>query len=79
LKQELYANPGDYAVGYALYRTQIDSGKTDDALASARHFTARPGAPAYFHYLEAEAWAAKENWERVWQSWQRYCRATEAR
>ena len=72
LKQELYANPGDYAVGYALYRTQIDSGKTDDALGTARHFTARPGAPAYFHYLEAEAWAGKQDWERAWQSWQDY-------
>jgi hypothetical protein len=72
LKKELYANPGDYAVGYALYRAQIDAGKTDDALATARHFTARPDAPAYFHYLEAEAWAGKQDWERAWQSWQDY-------
>jgi hypothetical protein len=72
LQQQLYANPGDYAAGYALYRAQIDSGKTDDALANARHFTARPGAPAYFHYLEAEAWAGKQDWERAWQSWQDY-------
>ena len=75
LEQKLYVNPGDYADGYALYRAQIAGGRTDDALATARHFTARPGAPAYFHYLKAEAWAAKENWERAWQSWQDYCSA----
>ena len=75
LEQKLYASPGDYADGYALYRAQITAGRMDDALATARHFTARPGAPAYFHYLKAEAWAAKENWERAWQSWQDYCSA----
>ena len=36
-------------------------GKTDDALATLRHFTARSDAPAYFYYLQAQAWAAKEN------------------
>ena len=72
LKKELSANPGDYAAGYALYRAQIDSDTTDDALATARHFTARPDAPAYFHYLEAEAWAGKQDWERAWRSWQDY-------
>ena len=51
---------------------KADSGKTEDALATVRHFTARPSAPAYFHYLEAEAWAAKQDWERAWQSWQDY-------
>ncbi len=72
LKQELYASPDDYAVGYALYRAQIDAGKTDDALATLRHFTIRPDAPPYFQYLEAETWATKENWDRTWQSWKAY-------
>ncbi len=72
LEQELIASPGDYAVGYALYHAQMAAGKTDDALATARHFTARPEVPGYFHYLQAQAWAAKQNWERAWQSWQQY-------
>ena len=72
LEQKFYANPSDYAVGYALSRAQISAGQIDDALATNRHFTARQDAPAYFRYLEAEAWAAKENWERAWQSWQNY-------
>ena len=79
LERKLYANPGDFADGYALYRAQVAAGRTDDALATARHFTGRPDAPAYFHFLEAEAWAAKENWERAWQSWQHYCSASGVR
>ncbi len=50
----------------------MDAGKTDDARDTLRHFTVRPDAPAYFYFLQAEAWAAKENWERAWQSWQAY-------
>ena len=79
LEQKVYANPGDVADGYALYRAQLAADRTDDALGTVRHFTERPGAPAYFYFLEAEAWAAKEDWERVWQSWQRYSRAVEGR
>ena len=79
LEQKLYANPGDYADGYALYRAQIVAGQTDDALATVRHFTARRDTPAYFIYLQAEAFAAKKDWERAWQSWQNYSEASERR
>jgi hypothetical protein len=72
LEQELYAHREDYGVGYALYRAQMDAGKPDDALDTVRHFTGREEAPAYFNYLEAEAWAAKQDWERAWQAWQEY-------
>jgi O-antigen ligase/Flp pilus assembly protein TadD len=72
LEQKLYANPGDYAFGYALYRAQMERGKTDDALNTLRHFTENPEAPAYFEYLDAQAWAAKQDWERAWQSWEEY-------
>ncbi|MGH8093511.1 MAG: O-antigen ligase family protein [Chthoniobacterales bacterium] len=72
LEQKFSADPTDFATGYALYRAQMAAGKTDDALATARHFSAQPDAPAYFEYLEAEAWAAKQNWERAWESWQQY-------
>ncbi len=69
LEQRLFANPRDYAVGYELFRAQSASGKADDALATARHFTEQRDAPDYFHYLEAEAWAAKQDWERAWRAW----------
>jgi O-antigen ligase/tetratricopeptide (TPR) repeat protein len=72
LEQKVYANPGDYAAACALYRAQLDAGKTEDALATLRHVTDQPGAPAYFQYLEAEAWAGKQDWERAWRAWEKY-------
>ncbi len=79
LERQLYANPRDYAAGYALYRAQIAAGKTGDALATLRHFTAQPDAPRYFYYLQAQTWAAKQNWERAWRSWEDYNSAGERR
>ena len=75
LTKRYYASPDNYAVGYALYREQKQRGLIDDALMTARHFSERPGSPAYFHFLEAQCWAAKENWERAWSAWQAF-RAT---
>ena len=72
LEEELVASPGDYAVGYALYQAQMAASRPDDALATARHFTAFSEAPAYFYFLEAEAWAGRKNWERAWESWRSY-------
>jgi O-antigen ligase len=72
LRRRYYADPESYAAGYALAREQVRSGRTDDALAILRHFTDRPSAPAYFDFLEAECWVAKEDWERAWEALQRY-------
>lgn len=72
LKKRYYASPDNYAVGYALYREQMQRGQTDDALITVRHFTERPNSPAYFRFLEAQGWAAKENWERAWNAWLAY-------
>lgn len=69
LSRALYTSPNNYGVGFALYDEQLRVSKTDEALATARHFTDDRNAPAYFHYLEAEAWAAKQNWERAWNAW----------
>ncbi len=72
LEQEHIANPEDIAIGYALYQAQMKAAKIEAALDTARHFTARPEAPDYFRYLEAQAWAAEGNWERAWRCWQDY-------
>jgi hypothetical protein len=72
LQKRLYAAPDNYGVGYALYRAQQRAGRLDDALLTARHFSERARAPAYFHYLEAQCWAEKENWERAWTAWQEF-------
>jgi tetratricopeptide (TPR) repeat protein len=72
LRQAFHASPDSYAIGFQLYHEQMRLGKIDEALLTVRHFTEMSGAPNYFHFLEAEAWAAKENWERAWQAWQKF-------
>jgi ABC-type multidrug transport system fused ATPase/permease subunit len=72
LETRFHAAPNNYGIGYELYRAQIQSGRVDDALLTARHFTERPNSPAYFHFLEAQCWARKENWERAWNAWQSF-------
>jgi O-antigen ligase len=76
LQNRYYASPDNYATGYALYRQQMQRGRVDDALLTARHFSERAKAPAYFHFLEAQAWAEKQNWERAWKAWLAYRDAT---
>ena len=71
--QNRYVNNRDnIAVGYALYRAQIQDARIDDALNTARHFSERPTSPPYFYVLEAECWAKKQNWERAWTAWLAY-------
>jgi tetratricopeptide (TPR) repeat protein/O-antigen ligase len=72
LRQAFHAAPDNYGVGYQLYREQMRAGKIDEALQTVRHFTELANCPSYFHFLEAEAWAAKENWERAWQAWEKF-------
>ncbi len=76
LENRYRAAPDNYAVGYALYREQMEHGRVDDALLTARHFSERASSPAYFRYLEAQGWAAKQNWERAWNAWLAYREAT---
>jgi hypothetical protein len=72
LQNRFASAPDNYAIGYALYRAQLQRGRVDDALMTARHFSERANSPAYFHLLESECWAAKQNWERAWQAWQAF-------
>ena len=64
--------PYNYGIGYELYRAQIQNGRLDDALLTARHFSERPNSPAYFHFLEAQCWAEKQHWEGAWNAWQQF-------
>ena len=68
LRQALHANPNNYGLGFQLFHEQMKQEQTDEALQTVRHFTKMPGCPRYFHFLEAEAWAAKGNWERALES-----------
>jgi hypothetical protein len=69
LESRFRAAPDNYATGYELYRAQKQAARIDDALTTVRHFSERKPSPAYFHYLEAQLWAEKQNWERAWKAW----------
>jgi hypothetical protein len=71
-EKRFQAAPDNSAIGYELYRSQLQNGRIDDALLTARHFSERPNSPAYFHFLEAQCWAEKQNWERAWNAWQSF-------
>jgi O-Antigen ligase len=72
LEKRFHGAPNNYGIGYELYRAQMQNGRIDDALVTARHFSERPSSPAYFHFLEAQCWAEKQNWERAWNAWQAF-------
>jgi hypothetical protein len=72
LENRFAAAPNNYGIGYELYRAQMQNGRIDDALLTARHFSERPNSPAYFHFLEAQCWAENQNWERAWNAWQAF-------
>ena len=71
-EKRFQAAPDYYPIGYELYRAQMQNDRIDDALLTARHFSERPNSPNYFHFLEAQCWAAKQNWERAWNAWQTF-------
>jgi thioredoxin-like negative regulator of GroEL len=72
LQQKVVTNPGDYDAGFALYSKQTQAGRVDDALITLRRITEQPNAPTYFHFLEANAWSARRDWERAWDAWRRF-------
>jgi len=72
LEERFAGAPNNYGIGYELYRAQMQDGRLDDALLTARHCSERPNSPAYFHFLEAQCWAEKQNWERAWNAWQTF-------
>ncbi len=72
LEKRFHAAPYNYSIGYELYRAQMQNGRADDALLTARHFSELPNSPAYFHFLEAQCWAEKQNWERAWNAWRAF-------
>ncbi|HEV3409364.1 MAG TPA: O-antigen ligase family protein [Chthoniobacterales bacterium] len=72
LEKTALAHPNDYATGFAVFQQQMQQNRVDDALVTVRRYTERPAAPAYFYFLEAEAWAAKGNWERAWAAWEKF-------
>jgi hypothetical protein len=77
-ENRFHATPDNSSIGYELYRAQMQNGRVDEALATVRHFSERPNSPPYFHFLEAQCWAEKQDWERAWNAWQAF-QATQGR
>ncbi len=76
LQRSLIADPRNYEAASVLYRQQMAAGSASDALITVRRMTDQPGAPAFFHFLEAEAWSARGEPERAWEAWVAFERAT---
>ncbi|MGA7275935.1 MAG: O-antigen ligase family protein [Candidatus Udaeobacter sp.] len=71
-EKRFQAAPDNSAIGYELYRAQMQNRQIDEALLTARHFSERRNSPAYFHFLEAQCWAEKQVWGRAWNAWQAF-------
>jgi hypothetical protein len=72
LENRFHAAPNSSGIGYELYRAQMQNHRLDEALLTARHFSERQNSPHYFHFLEAQCWAEKQDWERAWNAWQAF-------
>jgi hypothetical protein len=72
LERGFYEQPDNLAAGIMLYREQNKEGKTDDALATLRSLEKLKSCPKYVFYLEAQLWAAKQQWELAWTAWQNF-------
>jgi hypothetical protein len=72
LEARFQAAPDNSGIGYELYRAQMQNGRVDEALVTVGHFSEHPNSPPYFHFLEAQCWAKKQNWERAWNAWQAF-------
>ncbi len=72
LQKHFHDAPYNDGLGYELYRAQMQNGRVDDALLTARHFSQQRNSPAYFHFLEAKCWAEKQDWQRAWNAWQEF-------
>ncbi len=77
LQRSLIADATNYEAALALYQQQTQGGQVDDALITVRRITDQPGCPAYFHFLAAEAWAARGEHERAWNAWLVFERAAQ--
>jgi len=72
LRDRVYRGTNDFSAAYTLYRQQVSHGSIDEALATIRHFTFNRNPPVYFYLLEAQGWAAKNNWEKSWNAWNKF-------
>ncbi|MFO1499940.1 MAG: hypothetical protein U1G07_16375 [Verrucomicrobiota bacterium] len=62
----------DFATGYALYRAYAQANDVDAALKAVSRMTEQAKCPLYFHFLEANLRAMREEWEAAWKAWEKF-------
>jgi O-antigen ligase len=72
LQTAFYDQTDNLAAGILLYLAQNKAGRLDDALATLRAVEQNKNCPKYVYYLEAQLWAAKQQWELAWTAWSNY-------
>ena len=76
LRRDVAAGDPEPAQTLALYAAEKAGGDQTGALEALRQATSRPGCPAYFFCLEAEAAAELGRWNVAWGAWQKYLSAS---
>ena len=76
LRQDVAAGEPEPAQTLALYAAEKAAGDPTGALEALRQATSRPGCPAYFFRLEAEAASELGQWSVAWEAWQKYLSAS---
>jgi len=72
LQRRFLLDPSDFSTGYALYISQVNGGREDEALGTIGQIVVKPECPAYFHFLQAELLAKHNEWERSWKAFVAY-------
>jgi O-antigen ligase len=72
LQRAFYEQDENLAAGIMLALAQRQAGQTDSALATLRTLEKLKNCPKYVFFLEAQLWAAKQQWELAWQAWSNF-------
>ena len=70
LERAFVIDPADLVTGLALYAAQVREGSSTGALRTLRTLRRNPASPRYLGVLEAQLYAAAQDWERAWTTWQ---------
>jgi len=66
--RRILIQPSDFSAGYALFEIQMKTGREDDALATLNRMEAIADCPPYVHYLSAELWIKRGDWQKAWEA-----------
>ncbi len=76
LERDLMRHPDDLVKAYELAHALMKAGRTAEAATTLARVTSQPRVPAFLHYVEAAARTKQGEFDRAWECWQRYLRAS---